>query len=252
MVIAYSGGVDSGLLAFVASRVLENHRMIAVLACSPSLAEREKKAATDFVELHSIPYEIVETRELEDDRYRRNTPDRCYFCKSELFAVLGNVARARGFSSIAYGANLDDQGDHRPGAVAAARHAVVAPLVEARLTKSMIRDLAASLSLSLWDKPASPCLASRVPYFHEVTPEKLAQIEKAESLLKDLGFAVCRVRHHGRQARIEVPLADHARLRVGRIWMSVVTGLAEAGFDDVALEADGFRSGRLNEAIGKS
>jgi uncharacterized protein len=251
LVIAYSGGVDSGLLAYVASRALGAERAIAVIACSPSLAEREREAALEFLARHHIPYRAVETNELADERYRRNSPDRCYFCKHELFATLWNVARERGFSHVAYGANLDDEGDHRPGAIAARDHGAVAPLVDARLTKPMIRNMAAALGLSLWDKPASPCLASRVPYFQEVTRQKLAQIEMAEALLKDFGFAVCRVRHHGTRARIEIPLGDHDRIRAENVWTSVVKGLAAAGFDEVSLESDGFRSGRLNDAIGK-
>lgn len=249
--IGYSGGVDSGLLAFVAYGVL-GRRMIAVIGCSPSLPEREREAAIDFLKFHGIPYDTVETHELEDDRYRRNHTDRCYFCKTELFAALWEQARARGFAQVAYGANLDDQTDHRPGAAAARERGAVAPLVEAGLTKQMIRDMAAAFGLTLWDKPASPCLASRVPYFHEVTPEKLAQIETAELLLKKLGFAVCRVRHYGGQARIEVPLGDHPRLQSEPIWEEVVSGLAAAGFADIVLEADGFRSGRLNDVLGRS
>ena len=154
-----------------------------------------------------------------------------------------------GFDVIAYGANVDDRGDHRPGAVAAREMQVVAPLDEAGFTKDLIRRVARGLGLPMWDKPAAPCLASRIPYFQEVTPEKLSQIERAEDLLKDLGFAECRVRHHGDVARIEVPARDHARLREPEVWRAVTSTLRATGFEQTVLEADGLRSGRLNDAL---
>ncbi len=248
MVIAYSGGVDSGLLAYVARDVLRD-RMIAVIGQSPSLPGREKSAALEFLTRHGIPYRTIDTHELAADGYRRNNPDRCYFCKAELFERLGAVAADEGFGHIAHGANTDDLGDYRPGSRAAEEQGVVAPLVEVGLDKKTIRRLAQVLGLSLWDKPAAPCLASRIPYFEEVTREKLARIEAAEVVLKDLGFAVCRVRHHGLEARIEIPAEEHERILNREVWVRVVVGLEEAGFRSVVLEEDGFRSGRLNDGV---
>jgi len=248
VLVAYSGGVDSGLLAWVANDVLAE-RALAVLAVSPSLPAREQKAAVGFLERHGIAWERVSTAEMDNEQYRRNNPDRCYFCKSELFSRLAPMARERAYDYVAYGANLDDRGDYRPGAQAAEERQVVVPLVEAGLTKALVRATARGLELSLWDKPAAPCLASRIPYFQRVTPDKLRQIEASENLLKDLGFSVCRVRHHGETARIEVPQAEHPRLRSGETWSRVVGGLERIGFKNVTLERDGFRSGRLNEVL---
>jgi uncharacterized protein len=248
LLIAYSGGVDSGLLAYVAHEVL-GERALPVIGISESLGQREYGAAVDFLDAHGIPYEELPTREMEDARYRRNNPDRCYFCKAELFDRMQALAAERGFGIIAYGANVDDRGDHRPGSQAAENYRVVAPLVDAGLTKDCIRGLARALGLSLWDKPAAPCLASRIPYFEEVTPQKLRQIEAAEDVLKDLGFRVCRVRHLGHAARIEIPAAEHGRILQADNWRRVSEGCRTAGFDSVELEPGGFRSGRLNDVL---
>jgi uncharacterized protein len=248
MVVAYSGGVDSGLLAWVAHRVLGDG-MRCVIGISPSLSAREERAAVEFLHTHGIPFEGIETREMDDERYRANAPDRCFHCKNELFDRIDTSQLSRRFSCVAYGANLDDRSDHRPGARAAREHGVVAPLMEAGYDKARVRQVARALGLDLWDKPAAPCLASRVPYFSSVTPEKLEQIAKAEAVLKDLGFHVCRVRHHGEMARVELPRDDHARARESATWAVVVNGIRAAGFKQVELEPDGFRSGRLNDAI---
>jgi uncharacterized protein len=248
MLIAYSGGVDSGLLAYVAHRELGDGAR-AVLGLSESLGGREREAAIAFLHQHGIPYSTVSTSEMQDERYRRNHADRCYFCKRELFSELAGMARELGARHVAYGANVDDQGDYRPGARAAVEASVVAPLVDAGLDKSTVRALARALGLSLWDKPAAPCLASRIPYFNEVTPEKLRQVEAAEDILKDLGFAICRVRHHGKVARVEVPAEDHARIRSGDLWQRITHDFTTLGFAGVTLEAGGFRSGRLNDAL---
>ena len=185
---------------------------------------------------------------MDDARYRANRGDRCFYCKDELFARVA-VSRGTHFSLIAYGANADDAGDHRPGARAAAERGVVAPLAEAGLTKALVRDLARSLSLELWDKPAAPCLASRIPYFSEVTRRKLRQVESAEDVLHELGFRDCRVRHHGSLARVEVPASDHERLTAKKTWQAIVCGVQAAGFETVELEPEGLRSGRLNDAL---
>ena len=247
LMIAYSGGVDSGLLVHVARQVLGD-RALPVIGISASLGEREETAAVDFLEQRKIPYRRLETNEMEDERYRRNNPDRCYFCKAELFTGMHELAERLEFDTIAYGQNADDTGDHRPGATAAAQLQVVAPLAEAGLAKADVRALAKAFGLELWDKPAAPCLASRVPYFQEVTPEKLSQIERAEDVLKDHGFAVVRVRHFGDTAKIEAPLEDHPRLS-GALWADIESRLREIGFANVELVADGFRSGRLNDVL---
>lgn len=248
LLVAYSGGVDSGLLAYVAHEVLGD-RMRAVIGISGSLPDREEKAAMEFLRFHRIPWERLETHEMDNENYRRNHADRCYFCKAELFDGLSKMAERDDYSHIAYGANLDDQGDHRPGSLAAAEYKVVTPLVAAEFTKTMVRDLARELGLSLWDKPAAPCLASRIPYFQEVTPAKLVQIESAENVLKDLGFAVCRVRHYGEVARIEIPSDRHSEVRDPELWGRIEADIRSAGFERVELEPTGFRSGRLTEVL---
>ena len=251
MAVAYSGGVDSALLAYAAREAL-GEEMVCVIAVSPSLARREYRDAVAFLERHRIPLERIDTREMDDERYRANSPERCYFCKAELFSAIGRAEALRKFRRVAYGANLDDAGDYRPGAKAAERFDVVAPLSEAGYDKGLIRDTARELGLEVWDKPAAPCLASRIPYYNEVTPEKLRQIELAETAVKDAGFRVCRVRHGGAVARIEVPAEDHDRLRAPSVWCRVEEGIRRAGFDRVELEPDGFRTGRLNDILGKN
>jgi uncharacterized protein len=248
MVVAYSGGVDSGLLAWVAHRVL-GERMRCVIGISPSLSGREERAAIDFLHQHGIPFERIETREMEHDGYRANAPDRCFFCKNELFERIESSDLAQRFGRVAYGANLDDRSDHRPGARAALEHGVVSPLIDAGFDKALIRRCARALGLVLWDKPAAPCLASRIPYYSEVTSEKLRQVDEAEGVLKDLGFPECRVRHHGDLARVELPVRDHARVREDGTWTMIENGILRAGFKQVQLEPDGLRSGRLNDAI---
>jgi pyridinium-3,5-biscarboxylic acid mononucleotide sulfurtransferase len=248
MVVACSGGVDSGLLAYVAHRVL-GERMACVIGVSASLAEGEEAAAVAFLETHGIPFARISTRELDDARYRANGPERCYFCKRELFARIEAAPESKRFPVLAYGENADDRFDRRPGARAAEERGVVAPLAQAGFTKELVRRAARELGLSLWDKPAAPCLASRIPYHSEVTPEKLRQVDEAETVLKRRGFAVCRVRHHGDTARVEVPIADHARLLERSTWLEVQAGIRAAGFACVEVVEDGFRSGRLNEAL---
>jgi uncharacterized protein len=248
MVVAFSGGVDSALLAFVAREVL-GEQMLAVIASSPSLPGEEEAEAIEFLRTQRIPFERIATDEIENEAYARNNPDRCYHCKTELFGRLREIASSRGYSVVAYGANADDKGDYRPGAAAAAENSVTAPLIEAGLGKRLVRALAKSFDLPLWDKPSSPCLASRIPYYQDVTREKLAQIERAERVLKDHGFHLCRVRHHGDLGRVEVPVEDHPRIIDAAVWRAVVDGIKAAGFRYVELDLEGFRSGRLNDAL---
>jgi uncharacterized protein len=248
MVVACSGGVDSGLLAYVAHRALAG-RALCVLGVSPSLAASEEADAVAFFERHGLPYARVHTREMDDRAYRANGPDRCFYCKQELFTRMEALPQLREFPAIAYGANADDRFDHRPGARAARAHHVCAPLAEAGFTKAMVREAARSLGLELWDRPASPCLASRIPYRSEVTPAKLRQIDAAEAALRALGFRVCRVRHYGELARVEVPLEDVARLRRDDAWYAACAALRAAGFERVEVDERGFKSGRLNEAL---
>jgi uncharacterized protein len=248
MMVACSGGVDSALLAVVAHRVLSG-RMLCVLGVSSSLANAEQAEALAFFERHGLPWTQMPTREMEDARYRANGPDRCFYCKHELFDRMEQLPEAGEFSVVAYGANADDRFDHRPGARAAEAHRVCAPLAEAGFTKEMVRAAARELGLSQWDKPASPCLASRVPYHSEVTPSKLRQIDEAEAALKKFGFSVCRVRHHDQLARIEVPAEAMARLKSNEVWPAICAAIRAAGFAAVELEERGFKSGRMNEAL---
>jgi len=248
LVVAFSGGVDSAFLAYVARQVLAD-RMIAVLGISGSLAGDEEQGAVEFLESHGIPFERIETEEMTIAGYQENGPDRCYFCKEELFTKLGRLSEERGFARVAHGANLDDRSDHRPGSRAAREQGVVAPLEEANFTKVMIREAARLLGLSVWDKPAAPCLASRIPYFSRVTENKLEQIERAERVLRERGYSVCRVRHHGEIARIELPLADRRSLLAGDEWAELVVAIKQAGFKYVTLDLEDFQSGRLNDVL---
>ena len=250
LVVGYSGGVDSALLVRIAHDVLGD-RMLAVLADSPSLPRREFREALDLVRSAGIPVDVVRTREMEDDRYRANPENRCYFCKSELFEQMQRVARERGFGTLAHGENADDAGDWRPGSKAAAEMRVVAPLRDAGLTKQEIREISRELGLPTWDKPAMACLASRVPYRQPVTAEKLRMIEEAESVLAGLGLREIRVRHHeDALARIEVGAPEISRFLDPRVRADVVRGLKEVGYTYVAVDLEGYRRGSLNVPAG--
>jgi uncharacterized protein len=246
MAVACSGGVDSALLAVVARRVL-GENMLCILGVSASLAGSEHRDAVAFFERHELPFIEMTTFEMDDSRYRANSPDRCFFCKQELFERMEALPEINAFPVLAYGANADDRFDHRPGARAADQHRVCAPLAEAGFTKEMVRAAARELGLEQWDKPASPCLASRIPYHSEVTPEKLRQVEAAEAALKRWGFDVCRVRHYGHVARIEVPVDAMERIRT--LWDSIERDVRSAGFQSAEIDERGFQSGRMNEAL---
>ena len=252
--VAYSGGVDSVLLAHVAHEVLAG-RMLAVLADSPSLPRRELAEAREIAEAHGFPLRIVHTREFANPDYTENPVNRCYYCKHELFTRLEPIALEGGFAVLAYGENASDIGDHRPGAEAAKQFEVRAPLKEAGLAKGEIRALSDALGLPTADKPQMPCLSSRIPYGQAVTPEKLAMIEQAEGLLRDAGLREVRVRHHdqpgGALARLELGQAEIKRFVAEGMMETVSLQIREAGFTDVILDTKGYRRGSLNEGLPK-
>ena len=248
LVIGYSGGVDSAYLAAVAVDVL-GERAIAVIAVSPSYPAREHAQAVALAERIGIPLREVQTAEGDNPDYVANPVDRCYHCKDELFVHLRKVAEESGTTHIAYGAIADDRGDHRPGARAAREHGALAPLQEVDLSKAEIRFLSRRRSLATWDKPGMACLASRIPYGTPVTPELLRRLEAAENLLRDLGFVELRVRHHDTVARIEVAPAELARLVEPTTAAAVHSGLRALGWDFVAADLLGYRTGSLNAGI---
>lgn len=249
--VAYSGGVDSVLLAHVAHQTL-GKRALAVIADSPSLPRRELAEALELGRRHGFPVRVVQTAEFDNPAYLANPTNRCYFCKHELFTELVPLARAEGFAVIAYGENASDLGDHRPGAQAAAEFQIRAPLKEAGLTKTDIRELSAHLGLPTADKPQMACLSSRIPYGEAVTPQKLRMIEEAENALRDLGFHDVRVRHHelshGHLARIEVGSGELSRLLADGLPQQIAGTLKGAGYAHVTLDLLGYRRGSLNEA----
>jgi uncharacterized protein len=248
LMAAYSGGVDSAFLAATAHRVLGS-RMIAVLADSASLARRDFEQACDFARAQGIPLHIIATEELSRPEYQRNDANRCFHCKDELFQAMEALGPKLGFEHIAYGMNADDTMDFRPGQRAAGEHAVLAPLAEAGLAKSEIRALARVAGYSLWDRPASPCLSSRVEYGRTVTPEVLEQVEKAEESLRQLGFRELRVRHHGELARVELARAEMPRALTMEMLEAITAALKLAGFQYVTLDCAGFRSGSMNAIL---
>ena len=247
-IVAYSGGADSAFLADVAHEVL-GERMIAVTAVSPSLAPEEREAARTLATERGWRHHEVETFEMDRPDYVRNAPDRCYHCKTELFSTLAALVAAAPGTVVLVGTNLDDEGDHRPGQTAARERGVRAPLREAGLTKDAIRSLSRARGLPTWNKPASACLASRIAYGVEVTPERLDRVGRAESFLRSLGFTQLRVRDHGDLARIEVPAEEVVRLSSDEVRSSVAAFLRELGFTYVTADLEGFRSGSMNAVL---
>jgi uncharacterized protein len=248
LIVAYSGGVDSAFLAWMAHQALGG-QMLAVIADSVSLARTHLEDALAFAREHEIPVEVVETQELENPAYVRNDAMRCFHCKDELFTVLERCREARGFDAIAYGVNADDEGDFRPGQQAARQHHVLAPLVEAGLTKAEIRELARRADLRVWDKPASACLSSRLEYGRAVTPEALSVIERGEDALRGLGFRQFRVRHHGDIVRIEIAREELPRALTAEMAREFTSVFKELGFKFVTLDLEGFRSGSMNRLL---
>ena len=261
LIIAFSGGVDSAYLAWVATQVL-GPGALCVTADSPSYPDRHRQLALRVAKEFGLHHEIVRSRELERAEYRANPTNRCYFCKHELYSLLGEVARAREFDVIADGSNADDRGDYRPGRQAAREFGVRSPLDEVDLTKAEIRELSHLAGLPTWDEPASACLSSRIPYHSEVTDEKLRMIEQAEQVLHDLGFRVCRVRHHEtpappgvgeegveRLARLEIGRDELPRALAPEVRDSLNTSLKALGYAHVTIDLQGYRMGSLNEGL---
>ena len=263
VLVAYSGGVDSAYLAWAAHEVLSapgtgqqtalrsqtQGEMLAVMADSPSLARAQMRDAVSFAEECGIPLEIVKTDELENADYQRNDAMRCFHCKDELFGVMEKFATANGWAAVAYGVNVDDQGDWRPGQKAARQHGVAAPLLEAGLTKADIRALAAEAGLRVWDKPASACLSSRIEYGREVTREALEQVERGEDALRAMGFRQFRLRHHGDVARIEIAREELEQALTLEMFARMSAKIKACGFMYVALDVEGFRSGSMNAML---
>ncbi|MGC2161652.1 MAG: ATP-dependent sacrificial sulfur transferase LarE [Silvibacterium sp.] len=248
VLVAYSGGTDSAYLAYAAYQAL-GERMLAVIADSPSLPRAELAAALTFTGEHDIPTHILHTAELENPDYIRNDSQRCFHCKDELFTVMEEARVQLGFEHLAYGMNADDQSEFRPGQKAAALHHATAPLAAAGLTKAEIRTLAREAGLSLWNKPASACLSSRIEYGRSVTPENLLQVEQAEDALHRLGFPQVRVRHHGELARVEIARADLPRALDLAMLDGITAAVRAAGFLYVTLDTQGYRSGSMNDVL---
>jgi uncharacterized protein len=249
VIVAFSGGVDSAFLAWAATEVLGSERALCITADSPSYPDRHRQLALAVARDFGLRHEIIHTAELERPDYRANPVNRCYFCKHELYTALSAAAASRGFQAIVDGANADDRGDYRPGRQAAREFGVRSPLDDADLTKSDIRELSRQAGLPTWDEPASACLSSRIPYHSEVTGAKLRMIERAESVLRELGFRVCRVRHHDEAARIEIGRDELSRALEADTSERIVSELRAIGYHDVTIDPRGYRMGSLNEGV---
>jgi len=248
LLIAFSGGADSAYLAWAATNAL-GERALAVTALSASYSAHDRSVAGSFVRNQGIRHEWIETHETENPLYIANNADRCYHCKDELFTQLDALASERHFAAVAYGVNVDDTRDFRPGHRAAAEHKVIAPLLDAGLSKSEIRFLSRRAGLETWDRPASPCLSSRVPYGTAVTPELLAKIEKAEQSLREIGFRQFRVRAHGETARVEIAQDELPSALQSDMADRIDAEVKRAGFFYVAIDLEGYRQGSLNAAL---
>jgi uncharacterized protein len=250
LVVALSGGADSAYLAWAAHRAM-GEQALSVTALSPSYSAHDRAVVEEFVRQLGVRHEFIETHEMENPKYRANAADRCYFCKDELFAALDVIAEERDFAAVAYGVNADDTLDFRPGHRAASEHRVLTPLLDAGLHKTEIRQLSQRAGLPTWDRPASACLASRLPYGTEVTPERLALVERGEAALRELGFRQFRVRLHEKLARIEIAPEEMPRAMSPQMAASITARLKAAGFTYVALDLEGYRQGSLNESLAR-
>lgn len=248
VLIAFSGGVDSAYLAIAAADALGS-RALAVTADSPSYPDTHRQLALSIARDFGFAHEMIQTAELERAEYRANPANRCYYCKDELYSQLASMARDRGYAVVVDGNNADDRGDYRPGRQAAREHGVRSPLDEADLGKDDIRNLAREAGLASWNEPASACLSSRIPYGQEVSTETLRQIEKAEAVLRELGFRIFRVRHHDTVARLEMARAEMGRALDPQINARLVNELKSLGYQYVSLDLQGYRLGSLNEAL---
>jgi uncharacterized protein len=248
LLVAFSGGADSAYLAWAAHTALAN-RALSVTALSASFSRHDREQAESFVRESGIRHEFIETQEFQNPLYLANNADRCYHCKDELFDRMEALATARNFRSIAYGINADDTHDFRPGHRAAHEHRVLAPLLDAALSKPEIRSLSQRAGLTTWDRPASACLSSRVPYGTEVTPELMDKIDRAESVLRDLGFRQFRVRAHGELARIELAQDELSRGLEPATTRQILAGVKQAGFSIVTIDLEGYRQGSLNSLL---
>jgi uncharacterized protein len=248
VLVAFSGGVDSTFLARAAKEALDD-RAVLVTADSETYPAAELEETRRLATLLGLRHVVVQTRELDNPQYALNSPNRCYFCKEELFAKLGPIAREQGEAVMVYGANMDDLGDHRPGMEAARAAGVRAPMIEAELWKEEIRALSRELALPTWDKPSFACLSSRFQYGETITPDKLRQIDAAEVFVRSLGFRQFRVRHHDKLARLELPPEEMARLFEDGRHQALVKRFKELGYLYVTLDLQGFRSGSANEAL---
>ncbi len=245
--IAFSGGVDSSLVAFLARHYMPKERLLAVISASPSLKLSELDGAKQFCRNHDIPLRVIRTKEMEDPNYFNNPDNRCYFCKHSLYTELQDLRNEFPEAWILNGQNLDDLGDYRPGIQAARESGVRAPLAECKMDKGAVREMAQSFSLECWDKPASPCLSSRIPYGERVTVDKLRRIEDAEAILNEAGFHVVRVRHYEATARVEVP-PDRVK-ELGKLWPEIRMQLKGLGFESALIDTEGFVSGKLNRVL---
>ncbi|HWJ02657.1 MAG TPA: ATP-dependent sacrificial sulfur transferase LarE [Verrucomicrobiae bacterium] len=246
-VVAFSGGVDSTFLLKVAFEELGD-KCLAVTASSETYPKAELEGAMEVIKSIGAPHKLIETAELANEKFASNPPERCYFCKSELFGKLLEIARDNGLAYVFDGANSDDLGDYRPGMKAGKEVGVRSPLQEAGLTKAEIRVLSKEMDLPTWDKPSFACLSSRFPYGHKITVEKLSQVDQAENFLRELGLRQLRVRHHQDIARLEVPKEDFAKI-TGPLLDRIVDKLKKLGFTYVTLDLQGFRSGSMNEVL---